>query len=229
MRELTLPELRALPFSEEETESWHPVAHSTVANILHKAIERRQWRVSAENYCVYHANDSLCYGILHTNYRIGGDCAISFLFRNSNDQAHAFRLHACARPLRSHNLLLHGEFLQFARRYTQRFDIEKEINNLVDLSEVHQNKIEKTVIYLKGQNAVGAMTHRTFFEIFRQKFLPIGLYHTTINALADTFKAYGHNAWALYQAFATGAERLAGDSKYRAYTKLGEMFTLYDI
>lgn len=229
MRQLTLDEVRAIRLTEEETDSWHPIAHSQIIDQLHAGIHRAEARVVGQEYYAYGETAAVLYGFIHTDSPLDDKTRLSMMFRTSNNRSVAFQLSACARVLGFPHLLAHGESSHFQRRHTASFDFMREMRVMSDLVFTYGSRLARSIYGLKSQQALGSTVHRLFFEVFRNRVLPLTRYMALEEELEVSFAHFGQTMWGLYNAFGRVTWEMTPEPRYHALRALGEMFTVYEL
>ena len=113
--QLTREELASLT-TPKGTDSWKPVPHKHLVDVIHEELERRGIEVTKENYAVQKEGNVL-FGTLDLDWQDDGDMTASIGLRTANDKTISIQMAIGMRIFVCDNMMFAGDLIALKRSW----------------------------------------------------------------------------------------------------------------
>ena len=227
---VTREELKALP-APVGTESWKPIPHHQLVEVLDGEFKRRNIEVKRSQFAVQKAEASLLFGVYDLQITSkSGEFGAAYGFRTSNDKSLALRGVVGSRVFVCDNLALSGDEIVLNRRHTSGLKIEVEVMDSVTRFFEKYNMLEDHVNKMKDYKLMDWMAKEMIYDaMIVHRVMPLRLIENVHQEYFEPsypeFKEVGENLWRLNNAFTTTAKQLNVNSQLGHLKEVGKYFS----
>ena len=204
------------------TKSWKPVKHVLIVDLMHEELDRRNIRITKEEYAIQREGNSL-FAALTLNWLRDEEMSAAIAFRHANDKSEAMKMYAGVHVFICDNMALSGDEIILNRRHTTRLNVATELTKAFDRYHDGALVLQRHIGDLKrGPLSLGD-AQRQLFEIFYRQMLPARM----LVPVTDSYLAKeDRTAWGLLNALTLHAKNLPPHGNIRAHVRLGRYFGL---
>jgi hypothetical protein len=208
------------------TDTWKPVPHGELVEALRAELDRRGLDVKREQYAVQQQGNVL-FGVMDLDWRDDGEYAAAIGLRTSNNKQHAISMAIGARVFVCDNLCFSGDVIALKRRHTSGLNLPKELCAGLDRYQDGFIRLQDGVEHLQRTTLTDGQAKRLIYDLFRQKVVPLRLFHPVVETYQASYRQQGATLWSLHNAFTTHVKSLPPAPAFRATLRLGQFFSLH--
>lgn len=214
----------------EPTETWRPVSHARIVEVLVESLALRGLSVVKDEYAI--TTDGMkMFGVLALNLENSG---VQFAIgcRNSHDRSFALALTVGYRVFVCDNLAFHGDFTPVTRKHTSKFDEVEVIDLAVTRMQRHFEPMRRQIDVWRGFDLPDAQAKAVIYDAFVAGNLAVP------RKLASRVHAFyfdpkhpefePRTMWSLSNAFTSAFGELDPVPRFRATARLAPFLARYD-
>jgi hypothetical protein len=156
------------------TTSWKPVKHALIVDLMHEELDRRQIRITTEEYAIQREGTSL-FAALTLHWLRDEEMSAALAFRHANDQSEAMKLYAGVHVFICDNMALSGDEILLNRKHTTRLNVAAELTQAFDRYHDGALVLQRHIGELKSGPLSLGDAQRTLFKLFYRRMLPVRL------------------------------------------------------
>ena len=210
----------------EATDTWRPVPHITIAELISQEAQYRGYAITSEEYGLNPAGSKM-FGVLRFHPEGNTEYSRALGFRNSHDKSMAVGLTVGLSVLVCDNMCFGGE-TTIQRKHTSGIDITDLISQAFDNLDHQFIRLERDVEGLKMRSITV-----TGAKLMAVKAAERGAINSSdIIPVLKEFRNPSHeefaehNRWSLYNSFTEVAKKYTPARADTCYKKLGQLFEL---
>jgi len=210
----------------EPTDTWRPVPHIDIANLIYREAEWRGYEIISEEYGVNPSGTKM-FGVLRFHPDNSPKFAKCIGIRNSHDKSMAVGITAGFSVLVCDNLCFGGE-TTIHRKHTSGIDIEYLIHQAFDSIAGQYIRLEQNIMRLKNQPVGLNEAKLMIVEAAEQDAIPSCDILNVLNEFySPSHPEFGeYNYWSLYNSFTETAKKYSFPRADKCYRKIGKLFGL---
>ncbi len=200
---VTRQELSLVP-TPLATDTFKPIAHTTLIDELEKSLGFRHIRIVRDEYAVSPDGMRL-FGLLELDAVYEG-VRFAIGLRNANDKSMRLGMVAGYRVFVCDNMALSGDFKPLLAKHTKHFDLVESLSIGVDRIQRGWEPLHEAIDFKRGYNISGDFARNLIYKAFMGQRFPLKLLKTVhreffISPSHEEFKR--STLWSLENAFTT--------------------------
>lgn len=204
----------------EATETFKPVGHSQLVETLTQVMHDRGLFITREQFAV---QNHRLFGVFDLEWQKMEEYGAAVGFRHANDKSMPIVIAVGARVWLCDNLSYLGELITM-RKHTRKLDLAEELDRTMYRYMQGWRKL-KDDIEIQQQAEIEERRAKTLiYDIFRQKILPLKLFHPVVEGYETATKDQKGTGWMLHNACTAPIKTLAPAPAFRATARLGKFF-----
>ncbi|MDP3779317.1 MAG: hypothetical protein Q8R30_04720 [bacterium] len=204
------------------TDTWKPVKHAHVIDMIHQEMELREIEVVKEEYAIQRDGNYL-FAAMVLNWLKTDDFAAALAFRHSNDRKESMKMYAGMNVFACDNMALSGDEIILHKRHLPSLNVRHELMKAFDRYQSGALILSRNIEDLKNETLTPADAERKLFTIFHRRILPARL----LVPVADSyFDGDTPTTWALLNACTFFTKELQPGPNLKASVGLGKFFGL---
>jgi hypothetical protein len=218
---LSREQLLTIPVPEG-TDTYQPLAHSQIVDVLLETLTFRHISVVRDEYAV--SDDGMkMFGVLDLETTFEG-CRFSIGIRNANDKSMRLAMTVGYRVFVCDNMAFHGDFTPVLAKHTKHFSLVDAVSIGVDRMQRSFEPMQRQVLVWKGSRiqdeAAKLVIYRAFVEgeLEAPKHLARRVHELYFNPIVEEFAP--RTLWSLENSFTSAFKELDPIPQFRATAKL---------
>jgi hypothetical protein len=204
------------------TTSWKPVKHALIVDLMREELDRRQIRITTEEYAIQREGTSL-FAALTLNWLQDEEMSAALAFRHANDKSEAMNMYAGVHVFICDNMALSGDEILLNRKHTTRLNVAAELTQAFDRYHNGALVLQRHIGDLKSRPLSLGDAQRKLFELFYRRMLPARM----LVPVTDSYLSQADRTdWGLLNALTLHAKTLPPHGNIRAHVRLGRYFGL---
>jgi len=202
------------------TESWKPVSHNELATTLIQVMESRSLFIEQEQYVV-DKNGARMFGTFDLQWQKMEEFTAALGFRHAVDRSMSIQIAVGLRVFVCSNLSFSGEMIA-VRKHTSKLDLGKELDAaMYDYIKGFRRLLDD--IQVQKETVMEERKAKTLiYDIFRQKIMPVRLFHPVVTDWETRAKQESPTGWLLHNVCTQQLHALAPAPKFQATARLGK-------
>ena len=211
------------------TQTWKPVSHAELVDVLEQELARRALEVRAEAYAIQREG-ALLFGVLDLAWRRTEEFAAAVGLRTANDKTLSIQIAVGFRVFVCDNLVFSGDLIALRRKHTSGLDLPREISQAMDRYEDGVLDLEREIGRLKDTAISDREAKEFIFDAFQQVILPVRFFRpvsdTYFRPLPEGYGLPPRTLWTLHNVFTYHIRKLSPAAAFEATARLGRLFGL---
>jgi hypothetical protein len=210
-------ELRGYPVPEA-TDTWKPVSHIELVETLAGVMADRGLHVTREQLAV---QGSRLFGVFDTEWHKMEDFGAAVGFRHGISRDVAVHILCGARVWLCDNLSYSGEQIT-VRKHTAKLNLAEEMDRALYRYMQGFRRLIDDITVQKETVIEDRKAKTLIYDIFRQKIVPLRLFHSVVNDWELKAKQEPPTGWLLHNCFTYFIKDLAPAPAFRCTARLGK-------
>ena len=201
------------------TDTWKPVGHKELVDTLTEVMEYRGLHITREQFAVQNAK---LFGTFDLEWMKMEEYGAAVGFRHSTDKSMSIQIAVGARVFVCDNMSFLGELIA-VRKHTSKLNLGEEMDRAMYRYMQGYKRLQDD-IHVQQETPVSREAGRHYiYDIFRQKIVPIRLFHPVSSAWENTMSDELH-AWRLHNCLTAHIKTMPPAPAFRATARLGKFF-----
>ena len=207
----------------EETDTFKPIAHSTLIDAIEEALAYRRIRLVRSEFAV--SKDGMkMFGLLEVNNEFDG-IRFAIGLRNANDKSMRLAMVAGYRVFVCDNMSLAGDFKPLLAKHTKNLDLIESVSTGIDRIQRGWEPL-KAAIQLKRETKLCTESAKLFiYKAFTEGKIPISLFRSVHSGYFEAEEQ--KTVWGIENAFTDSFKKLLPVSQFENTAKLGKLIQAY--
>jgi len=218
-------ELRRVP-TPDATETWKPVPHSEIAEMVAAEAKKRSFRIVDEEYGISPTGTKM-FGVMRFQPQGHPEYTRALGIRNSNDKQIALGLTAGVSVFVCDNLCFYGESIVY-RKHTSGIELKNIIPDAFDKIQLQYIMLDARINVMKDSKVTLNEARITIVKAAEEDVIP----SCDIVSVLQEFKEPRHTEfvpltkWSLYNSFTETAKKYTPARADKCYRGLADIFNL---
>lgn len=217
----TRQELANFP-TPEGTDTWKPVPHWLLVDLIHEELASRGLVVTREEYAIQPKRDMLV-GILVLAWQETNEFAACLAVRQANNMTESIKIYAGVRVFACDNTSVSGDAIILKKKHTKNLVLRNEMPKAIDRYQQGVLQLTRSVDTLRDTKLTISQGHDSIVDIFRRKLVPVRLFHDVVE---QWHRQEDTNLWSLHNCFTEPAQKLKPVPFMKSQVQLGTYFGL---
>ena len=220
-RKVTRQELSLVP-TPLATDTFKPIAHSTLIDQLEEALSFRHISIVRDEYAVTPDGMKL-FGLLEINADYEG-VRFALGIRNANDKSMRLGLVAGYRVFVCDNMALSGDFRPMLAKHTKHFDLTETLSVGVDRIQRGWQPLRERVDFMRNKVLPITTAQALIYRAFTEGKFPIRLMRSVhTHYFKPKYEEFqSRTIWSLSNAFTSAFKEARPDKQYQLTARLGK-------
>ena len=201
------------------TESWRPIPHIELVDAITGELTHRGMVIRKEEFAIQREK---LFGVMDLDWQDNGEYAAAVGLRHSNDKGMAATLVVASRVLVCDNLVFSSNLIPLKRKHTPGLNLRIAMIEAFDRFQWQFRRLQDDMQIWQDREIDERKAKQVVFDVFRQKIVPLRLFHPVIESYAVATKDQKGTAWSLLNSFTLHTKVLAPTPQFRATTKLAK-------
>jgi hypothetical protein len=202
------------------TETFKPVGHAELVATLTQVMQDRGLHIVREQFAV---QSQKLFGTFDLEWQRMEEYGAAVGFRHANDKSMPIQIAVGARVFVCDNMSFSGEMIH-TRRHTAKLDLGQELDQAMYRYMQGFRKLIDDITVQKETVMEDRKAKTLIYDIFRQKIVPVRLFHPVVWSWEDSVKQHEATGWLLHNCFTYHIQKLAPAPAFKATARLGKFF-----
>jgi hypothetical protein len=202
------------------TDTFKPVGHAELVATLTQVMQDRGLYIVREQFAV---QSQKLFGTFDLEWQKMEEFGAAVGFRHANDKSMPIQIAVGARVFVCDNMSFLGELIH-TRKHTAKLDLGVELDSAMYRYIQGYRKLLDDITVQKETIMEDRKAKTLIYDIFRQKIVPMRLFHPVVYSWEDSSKQHAPTGWLLHNCFTSHMQKLAPAPKFRATARLGKFF-----
>jgi len=203
------------------TETWKPVSHLQLVETLTQVMQDRGLFITREQFAVQKAK---LFGTFDLEWQKMEEFGAAVGFRHANDKSMPIQIAVGARVFICDNMSFLGELIH-TRKHTAKLDLGVELDSAMYRYIQGWRKLVDDIIIQKETVMEDRKAKTLLYDIFRQKIVPLKLFHPIVEEWETQMKLESPTGWLLHNCCTAHIKTLPPAPAFRATARLGKFFS----
>jgi hypothetical protein len=204
----------------EATDTFKPIGHSQLVETLTQVMQDRGLFITREQFAV---QNHRLFGTFDLEWQKMEDYGAAVCFRHANDKTMPITIGVGARTFICDNMALLAELIT-VRKHTSKLDLGEEMDRAMYRYMQGFRKLQSDIQVWKDNPVESHLGKLLIYDIFRQKILPLKLFHPTVASWEAT-TTENSTAWQLNNCCSEHIKKLSPAPAFRCTAKLARFFS----
>jgi hypothetical protein len=204
----------------EPTATWKPVSHGLLVQTLTQVMQDRGLHIVREQFAV---QSQKLFGTFDLEWQKMEEYGAAVGFRHANDKSMPIQIAVGARVFVCDNMSFLGELIH-TRRHTAKLDLGVELDGAMYRYIQGFRRLVDDISVQKETVMEERKAKTLIYDIFRQKILPMRLFHPLVEDYEARAKAEPPTGWLLHNCCTAQIKQLAPAPAFRTTARLGKFF-----
>jgi hypothetical protein len=202
----------------EGTATFKPVGHAALVATLTQVMADRGLHIVREQFAV---QSQKLFGTFDLQWQRMDEYGAAVGFRHANDKSMPIQIAVGARVFVCDNMSFLGELIH-TRRHTAKLDLGQELDGAMYRYMQGFRRLMDDINVQKETVMEDRKAKTLIYDIFRQKILPVRLFHPIVEDYETRAKAEPPTGWLLHNCCTAQIKALAPAPRFRATARLGK-------
>jgi hypothetical protein len=202
----------------EATATFKPVGHAELVATLTQVMQDRGLQIVREQFAV---QSQKLFGTFDLEWQRMDEFGAAVGFRHANDKSMPIQIAVGARVFVCDNMSFLGELIH-TRRHTAKLDLGQELDGAMYRYMQGFRRLLDDINVQKETVMEERKAKTLIYDIFRQKILPVRLFHPIVEDYETRAKAEPPTGWLLHNCCTAQIKSLAPAPAFRATARLGK-------
>ena len=204
------------------TETFKPVSHTELVTTLLDVMQYRGLFVEKEQYCVDKGGARL-FGTFDLSWMKMEEYGAAVGFRHANDKSMPIQIAVGARVFVCDNMSFHGDMIS-VRKHTSKLQLDEEMDRAMFRYMQGFRRLVDDIHVQETTEIEDAVSKQYIYDIFRQKIVPMRLFHPVVDDWHTMTLDKVGTAWELHNCFTTHIKTMPPAPAFRATARIGKFF-----
>jgi hypothetical protein len=200
------------------TATFKPVGHADLVATLTQVMQDRGLHITREQFAV---QSQKLFGTFDLEWQKMEEFGAAVDFRHANDKSMPIQIAVGARVFVCDNMSFLGELIH-TRRHTAKLDLGQELDGAMYRYMQGFRRLLDDINVQKETVMEERKAKTLIYDIFRQKILPVRLFHPIVEDYETRAKAEPPTGWLLHNCCTAQIKTLAPAPAFRATARLGK-------
>jgi len=221
---VTRADLQSLA-TPEPTETFKPIPHIELVNMLELVLRQNQIHISEEQFAI-RRDGSVLFGVLQLAYGETADGRAALGLRTANNKTMSIQLCAGLSVFVCDNLAFRGDMIALRRKHTSGLNLRIELAGAVLRFQEHFGRLAREVEQLKTRALPDIEAKALIHDAFAGGLMPVRFLPEVSHGYFEPEMAEfaPRNAWSLHNSFTGAAKAMPITTRLPAIQALGKFF-----
>jgi len=202
------------------TDTFKPVGHYLLVETLTQVMQDRGLFIAREQFAV---QKERLFGTFDLEWQKMDEYGAAVGFRHANDKSMPITIAVGARVFVCDNMSMLGELIT-VRKHTAKLDLAEELDRTMFRYMQGWRKLKDDIQIQQEAEIEERRAKQLIYDIFRQKVLPLKLFHPVVEGYELATRDQKGTGWLLHNACTAPLKTLAPAPAFRATARLGKFF-----
>lgn len=203
------------------TETFKPVGHYQLVETLTQVMQDRGLFIAREQFAV---QKERLFGTFDLEWQRMEEYGAAVGFRHANDKSMPITIAVGVRVFVCDNMSMLGELIT-VRKHTAKLDLAEELDRTMYRYMQGWRKLKDDIQVQKNSEIEQQRAKQLIYDIFRQKILPLKLFHPVVEGYETATRDQIGTGWILHNACTAPIKTLAPAPAFRCTARLGKFFS----
>ena len=203
------------------TETFKPVAHAELVDTLTRVMQDRGLFIRKEQFAVQGAK---LFGTFDLDWMKMAEYGAAVGFRHANDKSMSIQIAVGARVFVCDNMSFHGDMIS-VRKHTSKLQLDEEMDRAMFRYMQGFRRLVDDIHVQETTEIEDVVSKQYIYDIFRQKIVPMRLFHPVVDDWHQMTIDKVGTAWELHNCFTTHIKTMPPAPAFRATARIGKFFS----
>ncbi|HEY5866138.1 MAG TPA: hypothetical protein VI542_11440 [Candidatus Tectomicrobia bacterium] len=199
-------------------DTFKPVGHAQLVETLTQVMQERGLYIVREQFAV---QSQKLFGTFDLEWQKMKECGAAVGFRHANDKSMPIQIAVGARVFVCDNMSFSGEMIH-TRKHTAKLDLGVDLDSAIYRYMQGYRKLLDDINVQKETVIEDRKAKTLIYDIFRQRIMPLKLFHPVIETYETRAKAEPPTGWVLANTCTEHIKSISPASAFRATARLGK-------
>ena len=212
----------------ESTDTFKPIAHSTLVDVIEEALAFRHIRITGQEFAASPDGMKL-FGVLRVNADYEG-VGFAIGLRNANDKSMRVGIVSGYKVFCCDNLAFSGDFNPMLQKHSKNLDLIESVSIAIDRIQRQWQPLRTAIDFKRTHQLNDDVARNMFYRLFTDYKVPVSMFRTVhqeyfVNPSFEEFKP--RTLWSFENAITTAFKKLKPIAQYEQTAKVGKFISGY--
>ena len=203
------------------TDTFQPIGHKKLVDTLTEVMEYRGLHIIREQFAVQGAK---LFGTFDLEWMKMEEYGAAVCFRHATDKSLSIQIGIGARVFICDNMSMHAEMIT-VRKHTSRLQLDEEMDRAMFRFMQGFRRLADDIHVQETTEIEDAVSKQYIYDIFRQKIVPMRLFHPIVDDWHTMTLDKVGTAWELQNCFTAHIKKIPPAPAFRATARIGKFFS----